>query len=448
MKFERKIIGFNTIVEEEIPDDIFAFLSHPEFFDMICEQEISKTVEGEQDAIKTIELVAQGGRLVKNAAASSTNLLVNSSSSSGKDWTCGNSLKILPKDAYIKRTRISPTVFTYWHNPRLEPDWTWEGKVFYLEDISSSVLNSDVFKVMASGGSSATIVINQFAVDIEIKGKPIMITTTAAATPEPELVRRFPIVSLNETNDQTRAILIKQGKFAEKGKTPEYNPKIKEALSYLQQTQVIVPFAGILAQIVPADHVIMRTNFPRLLDYIKFSTAIFQFQRKQNQEEYFIATSQDYEYAKIAIKKTMNSGIIPLTRDQKKILEAIKKLNEKNPTLNNYWAISEINANVTLSYKWLQKQLNLLTDYGYLAKDSQKKDYSDKNVTVFCLASEHNIDLPDWKTIEEKMQNNTIPSNPNAIEAIAQEPPAPELQKTENKELATIELQKQYNSNK
>ncbi|MDD5148662.1 MAG: hypothetical protein PHH08_04330, partial [Candidatus ainarchaeum sp.] len=313
MKFERRIIGFNTTVEEEIPDDIFAFLSHPEFFNIICEQELSKKIEGEQDAIQTIALVGFGGRLVQNCEPTSTNLLVNSASGSGKDWICKNTLSILPKEIYIKRTRISPTVFNYWHNSKFEPDWTWNEKVFYLEDISNPVLNSDVFKVMASGGSVSTITINQYAVDIEIKGKPVMITTTAAATPNPELIRRFPIVSLDESIDQTKAIIKKQAKFAVQGKTTEHNPKIKEALGYLQTIKVKIPFAEILPELIPSNHIIMRTNFPRLLDYIKFSCALFQFQRKQDNEGYFLATGQDYEYARKAIQKITGSGIISLT---------------------------------------------------------------------------------------------------------------------------------------
>jgi hypothetical protein len=431
MNFQRKIIGFKTIVEEEIPAEIFAFLSHPEFFNILCEQEIAKKVEGEQEAIKTIGLVAFGGRLVQNCEATSTNLLVNSTSGAGKDWVCKNTLSILPNDSYIKRTRISPTVFTYWHNPKFEPDWTWAGKVFYLEDISAAVLNSDVFKVMASGGSFATVVINQYACDIEIRGKPVMITTTAAATPNPELIRRFPIVSLNESADQTKAIIKKQARFAAQGKTFDYNSKVKEALCYLRQVSVKVPFAENLTDLIPSNHIIMRTNFTRFMDYLKFSCALFQFQRQQDDEGFFLATGQDYDLARAAILKTSGSGSIPLTKDQQKIISAVKGLSEREFRL---FSVQEISAKVSLSYKWLLAQLNVLAENGFLIKDLEQREHSDKKIMVFGLAEEHSFKLLTWKEIEEKCRNNSIPSNAKGIEGIVQGTDTQDLQKTTKEE--------------
>lgn len=178
--------------------ELMKILKDPDIFNKITEIEFDKKIVGEVGSRKVIFLCSAGGRLIKNCQVASYNILVNDEAGTGKDYVTGKVLEILPKEVYVHKTRISPTVFTYWHNKEYEPLWTWDGKVFYPEDISEIVLNSDVFKVMCSSGSSATITIRQRAVDIEIEGKPVMITTTATATPNPELVRRFVILNLRK----------------------------------------------------------------------------------------------------------------------------------------------------------------------------------------------------------------------------------------------------------
>ena len=177
----KEISGLKVeITEEREPDKkSLEILKDPKLFEKLNE-ELDKKIVGEGETRKTILLCASG-RNVENSQVASYNLLVMSESGAGKDYVTSETLKIIPPEQYIKKTRISPATFTYWHNSKFEPDWTWNGKVFYCEDIGEGVLNSDVFKVMCSSGSSATIVVKQRAIDLEITGKPVMITTTASA---------------------------------------------------------------------------------------------------------------------------------------------------------------------------------------------------------------------------------------------------------------------------
>jgi len=212
---------------------VLDILQNPNLFNEITEIEFNKKIVGEIQTRKVIFLCAAGGRLIENCQTASYNLLVNDEAGTGKDYVTGKVLEILPKEVYIKKTRISPTAFTYWHNSTYEPDWSWNGKVFYAEDISENVLNSDVFKVMCSSGSSATIVIRQRAYDIEVVGKPVVITTTATATPSPELTRRFVILNLDSSENQTNAIKKRHSKYAMIGIVPEYNENYKFAMQFL-----------------------------------------------------------------------------------------------------------------------------------------------------------------------------------------------------------------------
>jgi len=122
-----------------------ALLTNPKLLQNLM-LELDKTVTGEYLTRHAI-LITAAGIWVANHATSSYNLMVNSESGAGKDHVTRHTLAIFPKDSVVTRTRISPTAFTYWHNSKYEPDWTWNGKICYLQDTNNSVLNCDCSKL-------------------------------------------------------------------------------------------------------------------------------------------------------------------------------------------------------------------------------------------------------------------------------------------------------------
>lgn len=374
------------------------YLGDSNLFNLITEQEFDKKIVGEIPARKVIFLCSCG-RLVINSQVASYNLLVNDEAGTGKDYITKNVLKILPKDIYIHRTRISPAVFTYWHNAKYEPEWTWDGKIFYPEDISENVLNSDVFKVMCSDGSNATMVIKQRAIDIKIEGKPVMITTTATATPNPELTRRFVILNLDSSQDQTKLIMQRHSKYKSEGIEPEYNSIITDSLGYLRRYKVKVPFAEFINDYFPSNNVIMRTHYPRFLDFICASTCLYQYQRKK-EGEFLIAEPQDYDIARECfLKICSNKYMIPLTINQKRIMECF----EKDKNLQGH--ISHLHGSVMnfLSIPALQTNLGFLTKYGMLETRNEMVGY--KEVEIYSLSKNYNpnenLYIPTFNEIVE-----------------------------------------------
>lgn len=417
------------ICEKKIPEQFMKILQDPKLFDKITINEFDKKIVGEIDARKLIFLCSNG-RLVQNNNIASYNLLVNDDAGSGKDHICKNVLEILPKEQYIYKTRITPAVLTYWHNSEKEPDWTWNGKVFYNEDISESVLNSDVFKVMCSSGSNATVVIEQEAVDLEIKGKPVMITTTATSIPNPELTRRFAIVNLSGHKNQTREVMKRHSEFAKNGIVPEYDEDVKDSLKYLQRIKVKIPYAEKIYNHFPDSHVIMRTLYPRFLDLIKASTGLHQHQRKTDKEGYVIADEQDYEIARDGIETIKsNKYMIPLTITQKKILhkfnEEIEKIKEhKKKSMSEivyqtklkdeykkipkeYGLVGSLvslhNIFNFISLPALQTNLGILARYGIISTQINTNDYYHKETMEYFLNLEYIDDmekeLPHFKDL-------------------------------------------------
>lgn len=363
-----------------------------DMFDMYVRRILDDEIEGELETRKVIFLCAMGC-LVLNSNTASYNLLVNDLAGAGKDYITSRVLSIIPEYRLLKRTRISPTAFTYWHNSKLDPNWTWNGKVLYLEDVSNSVLNSEVFKVMCSSGSHATIVKDQKAIDIEIKGKPVLIITSASAAPNPELVRRFAIVSLDSGINQTEAIVKRHLKAAKKGGIIEKDTLTIQHLCQLIPVKVKIPYAEKLYEYIPTESIIMRTHILRFLDYIKASTALHQFQREIDEDEYYIATEQDYQIAReVMLKTTTNEYMIPLTKDQKRILDIFEK------TLNKDAWYSVQDLQVTINWmceKWMRVQLDKLVEYGLLIKENQEvSGNSSKKIMVYSYLKKNILSLP------------------------------------------------------
>lgn len=403
------------IDKEEKDERATTYLQNPELFNILT-SEVNKKVVREESTIKTIFLCANG-RLVENAKKTSYNLMINDDAGSGKDHVTSKTLEIIPKEQWCHRTRISEKVLTYWHNPKFEPDWTWDGKVFYNEDISNSTLNSEVFKVFASSGSKATVLVEQRPVDIEIRGKPVLIITCADTAPNKELLRRFTICDLDGSINQTKLIMKRQAAAAATGEVLEYDEALIDAQRSLKRIKVKVLFAELLLAVFPSNHIIMRTHFDRFLDYIKAACAIYQYQREQDDEGYFLATGQDYDIARIALQKTTsNKEMIPLTKDERKILKLFELVLDKNLG----YSVSELVPHVNwISERTLYTKLKKLADYGFLTTDSEERINSKKPVQVFHYADIINISIPTWEELNKNLANVSNDTNVSNVSNVS-----------------------------
>jgi DNA-binding PadR family transcriptional regulator len=376
--------------------EIDTTLANPELLDLMV-KEIQLKVVGETDTIKSIILTCCG-IFVENHQIASYNLLINDESGAGKDFILDNILDLFPKRNVVKRTRITATAFTYWHDNKKEPEWTWDGKICALKDISNSILNSDVLKLMVSDGSSTTVVRNQFAVDITIQGKPVMLLTSYNATPNNENLRRFPFINIDSSKTQTKNIMMKQASYAVNGKKIYYDETLKDSLMYLKRVEVRIPYAKVLPQFFP-DNIIMRTNFPRFLDYIKASCALYQHQRQTDNEEYYLATGQDYNNARILLlKTTSNAEMIPLNKKQRQLLDIIKS--------GESWSVRTLQPKVTFyALSKLYSALDSLTEKGFLKVEMDNVDGVKQAVKMYSVTGSYEChEIPTWEDIEKKIK--------------------------------------------
>lgn len=397
--------------KKDLSPEAIEYLKSPDLMKILV-KETNKFVAGEEESIQALGL-ASCGRLVKNSNKTSFNIIPNDESGTGKDYVTKRVLDVfVPKTHREYISRISKTALNYMHAAEQEPNWSWDGKILYLSDVSDDVLNSEVLKVFTSDATKANIVQDGKSVEHTINGKPCIFATTAASTPGKEQLRRFTLMPLDSSAAQTERIKDFIAEIDSTGNEPEHNPILVEAMEGLDRAKVIVPFSKALSKSFPSA-TIVRTAFGRFNDYIKASATLHQFQREKKDES-IIANLDDYECAKVVFEKMYSAGnIMPITQNGRMVLNTMKKMdasihNSEDTTLvekHEFWTVSEIEQKAGFSNRGLRDILDALIDSKYIEKGEKEisksrtednyghKDYMGK-VMAYRVINQIKFNLP------------------------------------------------------
>jgi hypothetical protein len=384
-----------------ISPDVMSVLEDPILWERITDIELSKFIEGERKSKKAIFLSlcyiwVEGSEVPINT-------FVSSESTAGKSFVCRQIVNLFPLNLVEYRTKITPEAFTYWHNK--DDEWDWNGKICYLEDVSQALLDSSTFRVMCSEGSKATVVIKQRAVDIDIPGKPAMLITSATTNPKAEVLNRFQIISLDETSKQTKDITFRQAINAEGGESEDYDPIIQKALGYLSRKRVIVPYARrIHYHLTKSYHyknIRLRRDFSRLLDLIKSSAALHQYQRDENEKGEIEASERDYEIAREAINYIQTQTFRGLTHRLKKAFDYCKQMEE--------FTAKDIHSKYPfVNQKMWYIYLDKLLERNMLTTTLKKTDDAKQRVTFYQVSESSGFELPEFSKLPRTITNVTL----------------------------------------
>lgn len=374
------------------------FLYFPGILDELV-SEVQKFVIGEEETIRAV-LLHISAIWVENTNQI-PHILVNSESSSGKSFLCKAIIKMLPDSLYEYRTKITPEAFTYWHNAHFEPEWSWNGKVFYLEDARDDIINGSTFKVMCSEGAKSTVLIKQKPTEIEINGRPLILLTSANTMPSSEIINRFSIINLDETPEQTKRIMKRQTRDAIMGKCWDYDESIRHALSLLKRVTVRLPdWIENVSDYFPNDFLKVRRDFPRFLDLMKASAALHQKQRSLNIITLSVeANEDDYNNAVRAMKKIETAGgVFGLTHRMKKAYTAcveFYKARESNFCAKDMYAFAPIVSEI----QWT-RVLEKLANLKLLGITIEKNEETNRNRTVYYPSQMININFPPVSSLK------------------------------------------------
>lgn len=338
-------------------------LKDSKFLTMIIRTIQSLGVVGEDDIIKTETLIANSINCI-GIHDTSKNFHPEDVTGVGKDFVTKKVSQVVHHEKWIHVQDPTPTAFIYTENEtdsiELDQQAITRNSIVHIEDASEDFINSSGFKMMLSGDTRT------LRTNVERKSKlielpkPIVIVTSCDTKTDTQLHRRLPSGHLNSTEEQTIQILKRQGidgqKLPQEILTKEQNRElylIRKAHLMLQEVYVVIPkeiVEKVYNEILPKKKIVLlRTINKTILDYIKMSATIFQYQRERNEEDSkvdrtgyptIIANLQDFEIAKSIYEYLYGDEdeILPFNYRQRKQL---KKFREE---VGIFYTIEEISS--------------------------------------------------------------------------------------------------------
>jgi hypothetical protein len=293
----------------------FAFLKDKDLLLNIIREIHARGVVGEEDNIICLVIKIML-RFCSNAGFISSNVVVSDRSGSGKDWLVHCVCSVLLKsDDYHCFTHITEKVLAYY-------DMNWSGKVMHIKDPSFDLLNCSVFKTMAEGNSKSLVLSGDKSVkEIVIVGKPVMVVTSLNITIGDEALRRWDVCQLDTSENLTKVVV---GFKLKSVKSIIADSDFVLALKNdFKCCSVVIPFSSSIASVL--DFVLeSRTLVGKLLDYIRASAVLHQFQRERDKDGNIVATWFDFEIGFFVFRHLNDVVGLPLSRDDLRLLDLLK----------------------------------------------------------------------------------------------------------------------------
>jgi hypothetical protein len=195
------------------------------------------------------------------------------------------------------------------------------------------------------------------------KPGPTGLITTSTRSLATQLGTRVLEVSISDDSEQTRKVM-----KAHARSVSSVNHQHVDVTPYLAlqhwlaaqgEQQVIVPFAEVLADLVPAQAVRMRRDFRQLLTCIQAIALLYQCQRQKTPEDIIIATIDDYRRARELLGPIFDSlvadGVTAATRETIAAIEPDEEVSEAQLAERLQLAKSTVHYRVTraISGGWL-----------------------------------------------------------------------------------------------
>jgi primase/DNA polymerase family protein len=236
-------------------------------------------------------------------------------SSTGKNYTIETTLQFLPPEAFHTLSASSPRALIY-------TDENFEHRTIVLGEGDSipedGPAASAVRSIVTDGHMSYEVVeknpaTGKMEVRRIIKQGPTNLITTGVKSLGIQMGTRTLTQNLPDDANQTRAVLQAEGRMAA-GETPASLSESErdEFWSFQRWLRCetkgcVVPFAKVLADLVPAEAVRMRRDFRQLITIIMTIAVLNQQRRRKTSDGFVIAEIPDYAEARRLLSRMFDT---------------------------------------------------------------------------------------------------------------------------------------------
>ena len=379
----------------------FARALGEDVLDKVAETIHALGVVGESRLIKLAYLAVTSRRLLKPVS-----LVVKGVSSGGKSWTIETVIKILPPSAYIARTGLSPHALAY-----SEEDFQHRTLIIFEVEGLASDEGSYLLRTLLSEGRLVYETVESTetglrAKVIEKEGPTNVILTTTRVGLHPENENRLISVGVDDSRAQTAAVL--RGTAAEKAREVDAAGwrAYQEWLAF-QPAEVSIPYAGILAEMIPPVDVRLRRDFNQILSLIKASAILHQLYRHRDDKGRIVASLEDYRHIRDLVVDLISAQVGEAVKST--IRDTVAAVGELLKDGRSHAFLKEVAAMLDLGKNATARRVRECLSLGYLVDHAEGRKGKARELSLGDPLPEDEEILPTLEALEEK--NNISPQS-------------------------------------
>jgi hypothetical protein len=301
----------------DVRDEAGALLRDPDLVDRVAKDVELQGVAGEMDLTATLYLVYTSRKLRRPLAAR-----VRGPSSSGKSHIIDKTASLIPPEAVIHATQMSPQALFYMQKGSLRHKLIVAGERSRAEEDETAEATRALREMISGGRLSKLLPMKNRdrmeTVLIEQEGPVAFVESTTLGEVFAEDENRALPLYTDERPEQTRRIIIAMAN-AYAGEAPgnRDSARVREihhtAQRMLERREVLIPYAARIGARLPQERVEVRRAFPALMSMVQASALLHQFQREQTEDGCVIADRADYAVAVClltgAMRRLLGGGI-------------------------------------------------------------------------------------------------------------------------------------------
>ena len=313
--------------------DALRFLENPDMFTEILTDFETLGYTGEE-MNKLLCYVAAVSRKMDHPLS----VMIQSRSAAGKSYLQDTVLSLVPKEDYIKYTRLTDQALFYTGKDSLRH------KILAIEELDGmngaiysirSIQSSKEITIAYTGKDSATG--EQKTMENKVQGPLMVFITTTQVDIDGETASRFVFISIDESEEMTRKVLAKQRQtrtmqgMLNKLKSEEIIKKHHNANRLLRPLHVFNPYAELLT--FTSKSLRARRDHTKYLNLISAVAYLFQYQKqvetfefKEQTIEYVNVTLADIEKANTIANYVLGRSLDELSPPSRKLLMLIRQM--------------------------------------------------------------------------------------------------------------------------
>jgi hypothetical protein len=340
-------------------------------------------------------------------------LAIKGPSSAGKSYLVQEVVKFFPKEAFYVQSGMSEKALFFFDDPLVH-----RMLIIYEASGMQNEMTSYLIRSLLSEGCIRYTTVEKTqdglqSKTLEKEGPTGLITTTTSIHLHPENETRMLSITLLDTQDQTRRII----ESLAKQNRPIFDYKPWHSLQqwlFSQRKEVSIPYATVLATLIPPVAVRLRRDFHQVLIMIKAHALLHQANRASTAKGEIVATIEDYSavYNLIAklIQQEVGEGISASTRETVEAIQKILDLKKGEP--EPYVTQAELKKELKLDKSSTSRRVRVVIEQNHLKNLEDKKRRPFRLVIGDPLPDEQELlPSPDKLTSEvskqEKMQVTT-----------------------------------------